>query len=93
MEDLTYELEKRETYGDLFLASGFTDIFIEDCSDWYRRQVREEYYSIKGKIYARLVEAIGQQDTDYFVENWRAMAIVFEKGELTQTYCRARKPL
>jgi phosphoethanolamine N-methyltransferase len=93
MEDLTYALERPETYRELFQSAGFTGITIEDGSDWYRRQSREEYQLIKGEMYARLVEAIGQQDTDHFVEDWRAMAIVFEAGELTQTYCRARKPL
>jgi hypothetical protein len=34
---------------------------------------------------ARLVEVIGQQATDHFEEDWRAMAIVFEKSELTLT--------
>jgi hypothetical protein len=29
---------------------------------------------------------------DHEVENWRAMAIVFEKTELTQTICRSSKP-
>ena len=91
MEGLTYALEKPETYRELFKSSGFTGISIQDGSDWYRRQAREEYQLIKGKMNARLVEVIGQQATDHFVEDWRSMAIVFEKGELTQTYCRARK--
>lgn len=93
MEGLTYALERPETYRELLQLTGFTGISIEDGSDWYCRQSQEEYQLIKGEMNARLVEVIGQQDTDHFVENWRAMAIVFKKGELTQTYCRARKPL
>ena len=93
LEGLTYALETPATYRDLYQSAGFTDISLVDGSDWYRRQSRAEYELIKGDMYAQLVEAIGQQDANHFVESWRAMAIVCEKGELMQTYFRARKPI
>ena len=89
MEGLTYALEKPDTYRELYQSAGFTNVSLSDGSDWYRRRSREEYELIKGDMYAQLVEVIGQQDADHFVENWRAMVIVCEKGELTQTYFRA----
>lgn len=32
------------------------------------------------------------KDADHFVENWRAMVIVCEAGEMRQGYCRGRTP-
>jgi ubiquinone/menaquinone biosynthesis C-methylase UbiE len=91
LEGLTYALEMPETYRKLFQSAGFSDISLVDGSDWYRRRAREEYELIKGGLYAQLLDAIGQKDADHFVESWRAMVVVCDRGELTQTYFRARK--
>jgi hypothetical protein len=39
-----------------------------------------------------MLEVIGQKDTDHFVENWRSMMVVCDKGEMLQVYGRAQKP-
>jgi len=92
MEGLTYALETPETYQELFGSAGFGDVSVADGSDWYRRRSREEYELIKGDMYERLLKAIGKKDAEHFVKDWLAMVVVCEKGELTQTYCRAHKP-
>ena len=92
LEGLTYALEKPETYRKLYREADFTDISVVDGSGWYRQRSREEYELIKGELYPRMKELLGQKDADHFVESWRAMAVVCEKGELTQTYFRAHKP-
>jgi len=92
MEGLTYALETPATYAELLAAAGFTDIRVEDDTDWYRRKCRDEYESMKDDLYPRMVELLGKEDADHFVEDWRSMVVVFEKGDLTQTLCRSRKP-
>jgi len=92
MEGLTYALDNPATYAELLEAAGFTDVCIEDDTDWYRRQCREEYESMLGDLYPRMVELLGRDDADHFVEDWRSMVVVFEKGDLTLTLCRSRKP-
>lgn len=92
MEGLTYALDTPATYAELLQAAGFTDVRVEDDTDWYRRQSREEYESMLGDFYPRMVELLGPEDADHFVEDWRSMVVVFEKGDLTQTLCRSRKP-
>ena len=47
---------------------------------------------MKGRLYPTMVERLGQKDADHFVENWRAMLVVCEKGEMLQGYCRGRRP-
>jgi hypothetical protein len=39
-----------------------------------------------------MVELLGQSDADHFVEDWRSMVVVIDKGEMRQGYCRGRRP-
>jgi hypothetical protein len=92
MEELTYALQTLEGYRDLFADAGFVDVHAENATDWYRREARREYELIQGDLYPRMVEAMGQHDADHFVENWRAMVVVIENGEMRQGYIRGRRP-
>lgn len=93
IEGLTYAMETIERYEELLREAGFINIKLTDRSDWYRRQAQVEYKKIRDELYPQVVEKIGQQDADHFVEDWRAMVVVIEKGEMLQVYSRARKPL
>ena len=92
MEGLTYALETAENYGRLLRAAGFIDVRTVDDTPWYRRQAREEYERMRGELYPRMVELLGKQGADHFVEDWRSMVVVWESGELTQNIIRSRKP-
>jgi SAM-dependent methyltransferase len=91
LEGLTYALETLHGYRDLFINCGLVDVATVDASDWYRDEVKREYELIKGDLYPRMVELLGQADADHFVENWRAMVVVTDKGEMRQGYCRGRR--
>ena len=92
VEGLTYALETLESYAQVLRDVGFVDIDSEDATAWYRQKAREEYDLIKGDLYPRMVELLGQEDADHFVENWRAMVVVIDKGEMRQGYSRGRRP-
>lgn len=92
VEGLTYALETLESYALHVETAGFVDVVSEDASDWYRKQARREYKLIKGDLYPRMVELLGQADADHFVENWRAMVVVIDKGEMRQGYSSGRRP-
>jgi len=91
LEELTYDLKTLDDYGERFVAAGFNDVVMTDASNWYRNEARREYELIKGELYERMVELLGQADADHFVLNWRALAVVCESGELLQGYCRGTK--
>ena len=91
MEGLTYALETPATYARLLREAGFVEVSTSDDTAWYRHDVRREYEQMKGPLYPQMKELLGTADADHFVEDWRSMVVVFEKGELTQTICRARK--
>jgi phosphoethanolamine N-methyltransferase len=92
MEGLTYAMVTIEEQAALIRDAGFTEVAAEDATDWYRDEARREYELIRGGLYDTLVESLGQADADHFVENWRAMVVVIDKGEMRQAYCRGRKP-
>ena len=92
MEGLTYALGTLEEYEAVLRKCGFEDVVIEDASDWYREQARREYELMKGELHPQMVELLGKKDAEHFVENWRAMVVVCDKGEMRQGYCKARRP-
>ncbi len=92
LEGLTYAMQTLAQFRDTFISAGFIDVESEDATDWYRHAARREYEQIKGELYPRMVELLGKADADHFVENWRAMVVVIDKGEMRQGYCRGRRP-
>jgi phosphoethanolamine N-methyltransferase len=92
MEGLTYALETPETYEKLLREAGFEVLSVADDTPWYRRRCREEYEWMKGSLRPRMLELLGAKDTEHFIEDWRSMVVVFEKGELLQTVFRSLKP-
>jgi len=92
VEGLTYALATLEDYVRDLRRAGFDEVSAADASDWYRAESRREYDRIRGDLYPRMRELLGQKDADHFVENWRALVVVCEKGEMRQGYCRGRKP-
>ena len=91
LEGLTYTLEMLDDYANRFTAAGFKDVTATDATHWYREEARREYESIKGELYNTMIELLGQEDADHFVENWRAMVVVIDAGDMRQGYCRGRK--
>jgi len=92
LEELTYAMETPERHEEILTEAGFVDVAITDASKWYREHVRLEYEKIKGELYPRMLELLGKEQSEYFVEDWRAMMVVCEKREMRQIYTRSRKP-
>lgn len=92
LEGITYGLETLEDYAQHICDAGFDDVRATDASNWYRREARREYELMRGPLYPRMLELLGQQEADHRVENWRVMVIVLDKGEMRQGYFRAMRP-
>lgn len=92
MEGLTYALQTIDEFRDQIETAGFIDVVAEDATDWYRTEARHEYELIRGDLNPRLNELLGKEDADHFVEDWRAMVVVIDKGEMRQAYFRGRRP-
>jgi len=92
LEGLTYAMETLETHGRILREAGFTDIELQDDQQAYRDLCHQEYDQINGPLKARMIDVLGQEQQEHFLENWRAMVVVLDKGELRPGFYRARKP-
>ena len=93
MEGLTYAMDTLEAHGDLLRKVGFTEIELIDSWDQYRRLARREYEQMKGPMFPTMVSILGHEKAEHFVEDWRSMVVVLEKGEKRPGRYRARRPL
>jgi len=92
LEGLTYAMETIEAHGRILRQAGFTDIELEDDQQAYRDLCHREYAAMQGPLKARMIEMLGREQQEHFLENWRAMVVVLDKGELRPGFYRARKP-
>ncbi len=92
MEGLTYHMDTIRNYGAIIRDTGFVDVELEDIADEYRVQGHQEYEDMKGRLKPAMIEALGVEGQAHFEENWRAMCVVLDSGELRPARFRARKP-
>jgi phosphoethanolamine N-methyltransferase len=92
MEGLTYAMETLENHEHLLTATGFQEVEIDDDGGAYRQLCHEEYERMKGPLNAGILELLGEEQTAHFLENWRAMTVVLDKGELRPGFYRGVKP-
>jgi hypothetical protein len=92
MEGLTYHMDTIENYGAIIREAGFVDVELEDIADEYRIQAHREYQDMRGRLKPAMIEALGADGQAHFEENWRAMCVVLDSGELRPGRFWARKP-
>ena len=92
MEGLTYHMDTIENYGAIIRDTGFDDVALEDIADEYRVQGHKEYKDMKDRLKPAMIDALGEDGQAYYEENWRAMCVVLDSGELRPGRFRARKP-
>lgn len=89
---LTAFPETLQRYSTYLRDAGFEDIGTSDASDWYKQRAREEYEQITGPLYEKMAELAGAEMRDQLIEEWSAMLVVLDNGELRSGYFRGRKP-
>lgn len=92
MEGLTYNLVTLAEYGRLVHGAGFEDVALQDITEWYQAVAGEELARMKGPLFDLLTREIGAEGRDFFIEDWRSLTVVLDRGELRPARMRARKP-
>lgn len=92
LEGLTYAMWSFDQNRELLAATGFEAVAVDDATDWYRAEAHSEHERLKGELFPRMVELLGSDEAAHFVENWRAMTVVIDNGEMKQGYFRGRRP-
>lgn len=92
LEGLTYDFRTLAEFGELLRDAGFGDVETIDATVWYRAEAHRELERLRGELYGRMQTIIGKEASEHFIEDWRAMTVVIDAGEMRQGYCRARRP-
>lgn len=91
LEGIAYNMATLEESAAALKAAGFVDIEIRDRHDWYLPLARRELESMQGPLHALIVREIGQERAGHFIEDWRALVRVLERGELRPGHMKASK--
>jgi len=89
---LTASPETLQHYSGYLRDVGFEDISTSDASDWYTQRAGEEYEQMNGPLYEKMAELASAEARDQLIEEWRALLVVLNNGELRSGYFRGRKP-
>ena len=92
LEGLTYNLASAEDSASTLRNAGFVDIEVRDRSAWYTALAERELASLAGEWQPLLIERLGAARARHFVDNWRQLVLVLQRGELRTAHLRARKP-
>lgn len=92
LEGLTYVMGDLAEYLRWVDEAGFVDTTGEDAHAEYREMAHVEYAKMLTDWHEQMTELLGADRRDHFIEDWRALTVVLDKGELRPAYFRGRKP-
>lgn len=91
LEGIAYNMANMHDTTAVLARAGFIGIEVHDRSDWYRDLARRELAALKGELRSLVVERIGRERADHFINNWGQLVRVLELGELQPAHIKARK--
>ena len=92
LEGIAYNMASLEESAAALRAAGFRDVQIRDRHAWYLPLAQRELKSMQGAQGALIVSRIGEERARYFIDDWRQMVLVLERGELRPGHLKAVKP-
>jgi SAM-dependent methyltransferase len=91
LEGIAYNMADAQETRAWLARAGFIGIEVHDRLEWYRELARRELAALKGELRPLVIERIGRDRADHFIDNWRQLVRVLELGELRPAHLRARK--
>lgn len=91
LEGIAYNMANMVETTAALARAGFIEIELRDRNDWYRDLARRELAALEGELRPLVIERIGRERAEHFVNNWQQLMLVLERGELRPTHLKARK--
>jgi SAM-dependent methyltransferase len=91
LEGIAYNMANMAETTAAIAGVGLVEIEARDRNAWYRDLARRELAALEGELRPLVTERIGAQRAEHFVNNWRQMVFVLERGELRPAHLKARK--
>lgn len=82
LEGIPYHPATLAEYGLMLHETGFEDIRLLDINSWYRDLAKQELARLKGELFEAMTKTLGADARDHFIEDWRMLTVVLDKGEL-----------
>jgi ubiquinone/menaquinone biosynthesis C-methylase UbiE len=92
LEGIAYNMANMAETTAALARVGFVEIEARDRHQWYRDLARRELAALAGELRPLVTARIGSERTEHFVNNWRQLVLVLERGELRPAHLKARKP-
>jgi SAM-dependent methyltransferase len=92
LEGIAYNMATLGQSADALREAGFADIVVRDRHDWYRDLAKRELEAMEGDLEPVIIAKIGADRAKYFLDNWRQLVVVLERGELRPGHLKAIKP-
>jgi phosphoethanolamine N-methyltransferase len=92
LEGIPYHPATLAEYGLMLHEIGFENVRLQDLNAWYRELGRQEYARMKGELFDLMTEKLGTKVRDHYLEDWRMLTVVLDKGELRPGRLWATKP-
>lgn len=91
-EGLSFSMASPARYRAAMEEAGFHDVSTVDRNPWYRDVARGELERLKGPMFERAANAVGEDYVRKNIRTWEAMQKVLDSGEHRPTHLRATKP-
>jgi SAM-dependent methyltransferase len=92
LEGITYNMATLGESASILRAAGFKDIEMRDRHGWYRELARRELAAMEGDLKPVITARIGTNRARYFLDDWRQLVVVLDRGELRPGHLKAVKP-
>ena len=91
-EGLSFAMASPARYRGAMRRAGFVDVASVDRNPWYREVARSELSRLKGPMFEKASNAVGEDYVRKNIATWEAMQKVLDSGEHRPTHLRGRKP-
>jgi phosphoethanolamine N-methyltransferase len=91
-EGLSFAMASPARYRAAMERAGFRDVASVDRNPWYRDVARGELERLKGPMFERVSNAVGEDYVRKNIKTWEAMQKVLDSGEHRPTHLRGTKP-
>ena len=92
LEGIAYNMATLGESAEGLRAAGFDKVEIRDRHGWYLELARRELQAMEGPLHPMIAQRIGFDRARHFIDNWRQLVIVLERGELRPGHLKAVKP-
>jgi phosphoethanolamine N-methyltransferase len=91
LEGITYNMASAEQSVAAMRQAGLESIEIRDRHGWYLDLARRELSAMERQLRPVIVDRIGPERAQHFIDNWRQLVVVLEQGELRPAHLKAAR--